>query len=150
MANIERGGLAFPCRMPVYTGMWLYMVWLCRHHDRFAASTVHIYKLIAWAQFVAESKFPPFVACCPFPVLQICVVSCTGSPVICENNGDGMVPHSWTLVTARHKQDVRGHRCTREEWSCIPMPDTGAQICGYMVWLYPGSTTRSGLIFASP
>jgi len=46
-----------------------------------------------------------------------------------------MAPHSWTLVIARHKQDVRGHRCPREGWSCIPMPDTGAKICGYVVWL---------------
>jgi len=36
MANIERGGLAFPCRVPVY--MWLYMVWRCRHHDPFAVN----------------------------------------------------------------------------------------------------------------
>jgi len=28
----EGGGLAYPCRVPIY--MWLYMmVWLCRHHD---------------------------------------------------------------------------------------------------------------------
>jgi len=32
MANIQKGGLALPCRVPVY--MWLYMVWLCRHHDQ--------------------------------------------------------------------------------------------------------------------
>jgi len=79
MTNIKRGSLAFPCRVPVY--MWLYMVWLCRHHDPFAASILHLHKLIAWGQIVAESKFPPFVACCRFPVLQIRVVSCPGSPV---------------------------------------------------------------------
>jgi len=58
-----------------------YMAWLCRHHDPFAASTLYLHKLIAWGQIVAESKFPPFVSCCPFPVLQIRVVSSPSSPV---------------------------------------------------------------------
>jgi len=75
----EEGGLAYPCRVPIY--MWLYMVWLSRHNDPYAASTLHLHKLIAWAQIVAESKFPPFVSCCPFPVLQISVVSSPCSPL---------------------------------------------------------------------
>ena len=79
MANMERGGLAFPCQVPVY--MWLHMVWLCRHHDRLAASTVHLHKLIAWVRSSQNTGFPPFVGCCRFPVLQIRVVSCPGSPI---------------------------------------------------------------------
>jgi len=75
----EGGGLAYPCRVPIY--MWLYMVWLCRHHDPFAASTLYLHKLIAWGQIVAESKFPPFVGWCRFPVLQIRVVSSPCSPL---------------------------------------------------------------------
>jgi len=42
---------------------------------------LYLHKLIAWAQIVAESKFPPFVSCCPFPVLQIRVVSSPCSPL---------------------------------------------------------------------
>jgi len=32
-------------------------------------------------QIVGESNVPPFVGCCRFPVLQIRVVSCPGSPI---------------------------------------------------------------------
>ena len=78
MANICRGGLAFPCRMPVY--MWLHMVWLYRHHDRsrvnFASPQVD-----RVGQIISESKFPPFIGCCRFLVLQIRVVSCPCSPI---------------------------------------------------------------------
>jgi len=32
-------------------------------------------------QIVSESKFPPFVSCCRFLVLQIRVLSCPGYPI---------------------------------------------------------------------
>ena len=100
MTNIKRGGLAFPCRVPVY--MWLFMVWLCRHYHPFAASTLHLHKLIVWGPIVTESKFPPFVGCCRFPVLQIRVVSCPGSPISMQwslsiKRTMLMVPLCWTF-----------------------------------------------------
>ena len=51
MANIERGGLAFPCRVPVY--MWLYMVWLCRHHDR---SRRQLCIFTSWSRELSSSQ----------------------------------------------------------------------------------------------
>jgi len=77
----EGGGVSYPCRVPKYMSHVVIYGLAMPAPRPFRGVNLYLHKLIAWAQIVAESKFPPFVSCCRFPVLQIRVVSSPCSPL---------------------------------------------------------------------